>query len=612
MKRLVYFATISCSIILNSCTLPQMIKMAKNQNLTVSPSPLEVHKDTVSFELSANLPMKMLKPNTQYTLNTFYKFGDQDQEQALEPVTFKSNDFPQSYSREPRQTRKFSFPYDPKFKSGILQVQGVASRGTKSKSTPRLDVATGLITTSKLVKDSYYVAFADAGYNSQDEIVPLVIPNFVFEQGSAELNPTEASRIRNSHLDAFLVSNNMTQSVTISGGHSPEGREEINSELAQKRAGAIEKFYREEMRKYDYKNEADKIQFNRKPESKNMGVNKKDDNIRYTQRAVINDWSGFKSALAGYAGISTAEKQEYLNIINEGGTFPDVEKRLSKLGSYQKVSNELYPGLRAAKTEILVMKKKKSEMEIVVLAKQILNGQAESNRLSLEEFLYAASLTPSLEEKAKYYEAATKMGTSWVAHNNLAATWLSLGIQYPDKLREYAENASTQLEIASRLRTANEVFANLTTVALIQGNPYKTITLAEKALNGASGDITRGINGVKAAAEIRTGKYAKAVESLSDASGTAINQFNRGLAQLLNKEYKSAYSSFLESAKTDKNLGLAYYGAAVAAARQGNEKDLIAQLSMAVQTDSNLKESALSDLEFGKWAGTDAFRNALK
>jgi len=251
-------------------------------------------------------------------------------------------------------------------------------------------------------------------------------------------------------------------------------------------------------------------------------------------------------------------------------------------------------------------------MEIAVLAKQILNGQIQSSKLTQEEFLYAASLTPSLEEKANYYQTATKMGTSWVAHNNLAATWLSLGIQNPDKLLEYAENASVQLEIASRLRSSNEVYANLTTIALIQGNPWKALALAPKALNGASNDIVRGVNGVKAAAEIKTGKYADAIASASNATNNAVNLFNRGLAQLLNRDYKNSYASFLEATAADKKFGLAYYGAAIAAARQGNENDLISQLTMAVQADSSLKESALNDLEFGKWAGSDAFRNALK
>lgn len=590
MKKLVYFATISCGLILGGCTLPQMIKMAKNQNLTVSPNPLEVHKDTVAFEFSASLPVKMLKPNTTYTLNTYYRHGDQDQ--TLESVQFKSLDFPQAATQQPKVTRKYNFAYTPALKSGLLQIEGVATKGSKSKSTPRLDVATGVITTSKLVQDNYYVAFAGHGYNNQEEIIPVVIPNFLFDQGSSVLRKSEVAGISGKELDAFIASKNVTRTVTITGTHSPEGRERVNSKLSEERAAAIEKFYRTEMKKYDYQGLAEDIRFILKP--------------------VVDDWDDFKEALNGYTGISASEKSEYNNIINTGGTFPEVEEKLSKLATYKKVYNDIYPGLRTAKTEIFIVKKKKTDIEISVLAKQMLNGTAAKDALSLEEFLYAASLTPSLEEKASYYQAATKMGSSWVAHNNLAAVWLSQGIQNPSRLKEYAEKAAAQLEIAARLRATNEVNANLATVALIQGNPWKASSLANRALNGASNEITRGVNGVKAACEIHMAKYAQAVTTASSAAGTPVNLFNRGLAQLLNKDYANAYSSFGEATRANSSYAIAYYGAAVAAARQGNEMNMLTNLINAVKFDPNLKEAAFGDLEFSRWSGTDSFRDALK
>ena len=59
-------------------------------------------------------------------------------------------------------------------KSGELQVQGVASdpRNGKFKETEKLTVAKGVITTSQLVTDVYYAAYADHGYNNQEELVP--------------------------------------------------------------------------------------------------------------------------------------------------------------------------------------------------------------------------------------------------------------------------------------------------------------------------------------------------------------------------------------------------------------------------------------------------------
>ncbi|MBY0434363.1 MAG: hypothetical protein K2U26_09655, partial [Cyclobacteriaceae bacterium] len=158
MKKVVYSIVIISMLSLAGCTLPQMIKLAKQQNLTVTPNPLEVHKDTVAYEMAAALPVKMLKKGTVYTVNSFYKYGDK--EMALPGIPFKGDDYASAATEQPKINKSFSFPYQPAYKTGILQVEGVASKGTKSKTTPRLDVAVGLITTSKLVQNSYFAAFA--------------------------------------------------------------------------------------------------------------------------------------------------------------------------------------------------------------------------------------------------------------------------------------------------------------------------------------------------------------------------------------------------------------------------------------------------------------------
>jgi tetratricopeptide (TPR) repeat protein len=108
------------------------------------------------------------------------------------------------------------------------------------------------------------------------------------------------------------------------------------------------------------------------------------------------------------------------------------------------------------------------------------------------------------------------------------------------------------------------------------------------------------------------GRYQEAVRSLSAASDEAVNLFNKGLAQLLNKDYQNAQTSFNDAASKDSNLAVAYYGAAIAAARQGDTDDVVSNLSKAVAGDPSLKEAALSDLEFGKISSTESFRNALK
>lgn len=590
MRKLVYAFVIIGALSFSSCTLPKMIKASKEQKLEVKPNPLEVHKDTVNFDFSGNLPVKMLKKGTVYTINTFYKYGES--ELALDPVSARAEDYPNSATEEIKLAKAYSFPYQDAYKVGTVEVQGVASKGTKSKTTDRMPLATGIITTSKLVQNSYYAAFADHGYNNQEELIPVVIPDFIFERGRSVLRPSETRADKGKQLDAYIAAKNVTRTVTITGTHSPEGAERINTKLSEERAKAIEKFYRAQMKKYDYKGAADSIKFILKP--------------------VVDDWTEFKNSLSSYEGITSDQKSEYLNIINGGGSFEDQEKQMKKLNTYNKVFKDVYPGLRTAKTEILTIKEKKTDAEISVLAKQITSGSAQADALNFEEMMYAATLTPSTEEKAAIYEGATKKGSNWNAHNNLAASYLKLAMENPSRASEYAEKASAQIEIAAKLKETPEVHANLATISLWKGNPYKAYSHATKALRGANNEVTRGVNGVKGASEIYMANYSAAVSSTSSALDTDVNLFNKGLAQLLNKDFNNASSSFAEASRKNSNYALAYYGAAVAAARSGNGDAVVSNLTSAVKIDSSLKEKALTDLEFTKFATTDSFRSALK
>lgn len=589
MRKLIYSLLIIGTLTFTGCTLPQMIKMAKEQKLEIKPNPLEVHKDTVNFDMSGNLPVKLLKKGTVYTLNTFYKYGDN--ELALPALPLKAEDYPNSAKEETKVTKAFMFPYKDAYKTGTVEIQGVASKGTKSKTTPRMPYATGIITTSKLVQNSYYAAFAAHGYNNQEELIPVIIPDFIFERGKSVLRTSETKAEKGKQLDAFIASKNVTRTVTITGTHSPEGLERINSKLSEERAAAIEKFYRAQMKKYDYQGAAADVKFILKP--------------------IVDDWSEFKTALAAYNGISADEKTALLNVVNNGATFEEQEKQLKKLAGYNKVFKDVYPSLRAAKTEILTIKAKKTDAEMSVLAKQITTGQAGIDTLSFEELMYAATLTPSLEEKTAIYEAATKKGSNWNAHNNLGAAYLRAVIENPAKT-DLIDKAATQLEIAAKMNPSSEVHANLASVALMKGNPYKSYSHARAALNGASNDVTRGVNGVKGACEIYMANYGAAVTSTSSSSDNHINLFNKGLAQLLNKDFSNASSSFAEATRKNSNYAIAYYGAAVAAAKSGSGDAVVSNLVNAVKIDPSLKEKALTDLEFAKFNTTDAFRNALK
>lgn len=577
------------TIVFSGCNkLKKMVDLAKEQDLTVTPSPLELHGNDVKFEMSAILPQKMLPSGMAYTLKSFYKYGTAQAD--LEDLSFNADDFPNSSTTTSRLSKEYSFAYVDGMESGELKIKGVASdpRSGKTLETPDTPtVAVGLIMTSRLAQSVYETASSGHGYNEGEELIATNI-EFYFDKGRSELKRSEQRSDRGKQFNAFVAEKNVTRTVSITGTHSPEGAERINSRLSQNRAERIEKWYRDNMRKYDYKGMADSINFVLKP--------------------VVEDWGMFKAALNDYDGISSDEKSEVLRIVNGGGSFGDKEKNLQKLASYSKLMKDVYPPLRAAKSEILTVKEKKTNAEIAVLAKQIAEGTISADSLSEEELLFAGTLTPSLSEREAIYKAATKKNPSYAAHNNLGATYLEMA-KAGDR-NANVDKAITQLDIAANKKQGAEVLTNQATAYLMQGNndkAYETLASAEGA--SPSREVASKVKAMKGGIEILQGDYDKAIQTMAGANETADLLFNRGLALLLKKENENAQSAFDDALDKDENYAMAHYGKAISYARQSSETEMITSLKAAVTANPDLKEKAVSDLEFNKFA--NAVKQAL-
>lgn len=582
--------------LITGCTLSQMIKMAKDQKLTVTPNPLEVHGDSVKFNVSAALPVKMLKKNKVYTVNTFYKAGEQTK-LSLGDLQFKSEDFPKAKTEQPVMTKNFSFPYQPNLTPGDLYVVGIASTlNGKSKSSPELPVAKGLITTSKLVKDFYFVSYAFHGYNKNEELEPVNL-SFYFDKGKSKLKTNDTKGSTGKFFQKFLANKSLTRTVSIVGSHSPEGAELVNSKLSEDRAKVVEKYYREGMLKYNTKTAVDSINF--------------------VLKAKVQEWDDFKAIVDSNKTLTRDQKTEILDIVNSGeGDFRAKEKTLSRLKSYKVLVKEIYPQLRTSRTELLVVKKKKSEAEIALLSKGISNGTVKPDTLSDEELSYSATLTPDLAEKQSIYTAATKKNDSWVAHNNLAAVELEQAKKSTnaDEKKKLVDDAVLHLQIASNKNAgAAEVQANLATAALLAGDIVKAkAALASAAQLSKSDEVSAGIAGVAGTLQIKSGDYNGAIASLSKATDAPEVKYNLALAYLLNKNFDTAKPAFKEAQNADQNNAWAYYAAAVTGARINNIEDITTNLSKAVQLDNSLKAKALADLEFRDFVANEAFKNVLK
>jgi tetratricopeptide (TPR) repeat protein len=576
------------AIVLNGCN------KAYTPEVSVVPNPLEVHGDSVAFDVTGVLPLKKLKKKRIYEVEGFYKYGDQTVK--VGSVEYKGTEFPNSKTETPTIKKHFAFPYKTEIGNGNLVAVGTNynSTKTKGKSTDDIFLAKGLIKTSRLYKQYYPVAYANHGYNDQEELIPTNV-SFFFEQGKSKLRKSETSGNQGKFLDAFIAQKNVTRTVSIIGTHSPEGSESKNSFLAGDRAKVIEKYYKERLGFFNQKAWVDSIKF--------------------VTKGIVLDYEPLRKELAVNTDLSAEEKSQVSNIINGSGSFESKQEQLAKLSFYKKLFTKVYPKLRNAQTEILTVKPKKSRAEIALLAKGIVDGSLKADTLSEEELLYAATLTPILTEKLAIYEAANKKSDSWVSHNNTGAVLIELAnkeLDLPAK-KNLIGKAANHLNISVQRKDNAEAHNNLAITHLINESRADVVTEANKALAlNASADVRKGINGVLGVVSIREGKYENAIGELSKSTDSVAVLYNLALANLLKKDFNAAKGGFATVLNREPNNALHHYLAAVTAARLNDETSVTGHLRKAVALDKKLVDYALSDLEFEQYWNSDGFKNALK
>ena len=584
----------TCGSVLPGCTLKKMIKMSKEQELTVTPDPLELHGDSVKFNLSSKLPAKMLKKNTAYTVTATYKYGEESKE--VGKVVFKSEDFPKSKTEAPKISKNMAFFYEPDMIRGELVLKGTASNvNGKTRSTPELPVATGIITTPRLLTYDYFVSTSPHGYNNQEELIPNYV-EFYFNQGSSTLRRSEKRSDRADFLQAFIAKKNPTRSVVLTGAHSPEGRETVNTELANERAEVIKSYYMDVAKKNKLTTSLDTVDF--------------------ITKAVVQDWTPLMNALKESKDMTPSQIQQVMQITNGSGTFMEKEDKLHQLPFYGEMFRKVYPELRRTRTEILTIKPKKSDATIALMSSQIGKGSLSMDSLRDDELLYGATLTPDLNEKEVIYLAATKKNDSPVAHNNLAAAYLMKARKSQNDMqrKQLVEQALTQLKIAVNKEERADVLANMAAGYLMQGKYVEALQSLDKATQmGATGDVDKAIKAMKGIINIRMGDYTSALYNLTNSfKEEPMVTYNKGLAQLLTKSTDQARASIDEVIASGTNVAEVYYLQAVIAARQNRSSDMATALSKAISMKNDLRMRALNDIEFRSYFDNPVFKSAVK
>ena len=575
-------------LLLQGCTLHRMMWAARKQEVKVEPAILAVSGDKVIADIKASIPLKVLQRNHKYDIRAYYKYADKMD--WLGTLSFVPGEFVYENGL-PTIERQLSFDYTPAKDHGSLVVQGVATgHKGKTRTTPLQEVAQGTLATSKLIVRNDDPAYAPDTYSPNPE-GPLVF-TFYFDQGSAKIRPYIGTHA--DLLEEFIASDKVTQSVTITAGHSPEKEDASDPDLPARRAQVLENFYKQKLRQHSTVNTPYTVDFKINPS--------------------YQDWDEFLRRVRASA-LPEEQKEKIAAVVAGEGTYAEKEEKLRQLEGFEYLELYVYPTLRKGEVQVKYEREQKQDYEIYLLSKRIVEKKIPPSSLSDAELQYAASLTPLLSEKKAIYEAAVAKSQSWQAYNNLGMVYLEMARKETrEKVRKaLLQKAIVHLTYAGHRNPTAQSFYNLAAAYHLRGDLLEALQYYDYSIKlGGPLPALQKIFLDKAALEMEAGQFDDAITSLAYAGTSYASLMNKGLSYMLKENYEGARSFYDQALQLKPNDPLAHYALAVLAARTENEQMLGHHLKRALQANPKLVAKAIDDLEFRDYKKSFYYQEAFK
>lgn len=556
MKKIIcYSLALSGLIAMSGCN--GKMGQFQSEYFSTNPAPLEVVGQNVPAVVTANIPSKFFKKNAQVTVTPVLVYADT--EAAAASMTFqgekvRGNAPVISYDNGGVVSIPVNYVYDPAMMKSELYLNFDVTQGSKKYVLPRVKVADGVIATA---------AMADAG-TVNPALVSDAFQQVINEKYSADIRfLINQAVVRNNQLSSpemvefqqkLRTANGadslVIKELNIQSYASPEGALDFNTRLAENRETNTQAYLEKQLKK-DKITEFGELTANFTPE----------------------DWDGFKTLVAA----SDIQDKELILSVLERFQDPEVrEREIRNLASvFEVLADEILPQLRYSRITASVDVIGKSDEEISNLF------DTDPSQLSVEELLYAATLTDDAARKAKIYEAATRLyPNDYRGYNNLGL------IQYQNQ--DYTSALSNFNKAASLAPQSREVQMNQGLLSLVN----KDYSAANRSFSNAAGIEELGdALGVYYLAQ---GDNAAAVKAFGSSKSN-----NAALAQILTKDYASAKNTLAGVANPDATT---YYLTAVLGARTNNESMVRSNLEKAIKLDPSMAEKAQNDLEFAKYS----------
>ncbi len=547
MKTSLYLSAAGLALVaFTSCN--SKLDALSADNFTVTPSPLETVGNDVPTTINGRFPQKYMKKKAVVTVIPELRYAGG--KAVGQPATFQGekvvgNDQTVSYKLGGNYVMKASFPYSPAMASSELYLNFEARVGKKVVTIPAVKVADGVIATSQLVYltlASANTATAADGFQREISRQQNAQIKYLISQAkvrTSELKTTSVKDFIKVLRDIKADQKGLAlDNVEVSAYASPDGTLKFNTGLAENRKGSAQQYVNGQLKKTKLNTNVD---------------------AKYT----AEDWDGFQELVAA---SNIQDKEVILRVLSMYKDPEEREQQIKNLSvAFRELANEVLPELRRARLTVNYRVIGRSDEEIRA------QYAADASKLTVEELLYAATLTNDVaERKAILNKAIELYPQDKRAYNGLAQLAYAAG-----NLSD-AENALNHAE------GLPEAYANSALIALKQGNVNGAEALLGKALTANN------YNEVLGNLQIARGNYAQAAQNLK-----GINTNSAALAQILNKDYVAAAQTLAAVNNAD---AITNYLKAVLAARTGQVEEGAQALRAAIVKNANLRDLASKDL----------------
>jgi len=565
-----YFILILAAAVMTGCS--GLSKMQKNSNLIkyeVTPKVLEAHNGMVAVTIKGTFPSSYFDKKTTVTATPVLTYAGGEiafeKVQVLQGEGVQANNKVISYNGGDF-TYTSTIPYKEDMKISELVLRAKAVRGAKSLDFEPVKLADGVIATSTLVeKAGKPIAMKDKFVRILPEVQVADI-NYIINRSdvvSKELKAEDIALLKEYIKSVNADPDRKFKNTVINSYASPDGKFELNEKLSGNRGNTADKFIKKEFGKIEA--------------AKTAGF--------FESKATAEDWDGFKTEVEK----STMQDKELILRVLSMYADPEVrEKEIKNMAAtFETLKTDILPRLRRSKMMVNVDKIGRSDEQITAQMK------SDPKVLSVDEMLYAATLTSDINEQLSIYQTLAEIHPKCIrAKNNAGCTLMAMG---------KTDEAIAAFEAEKALENNDVVKNNLGFGSLVKGDLVK----AEEYFNSMTAATAESKYGLGIIA-ITKGEYDKAVNYF----GTE-PCFNLALAQLLKGDANKAKLT-LDAITGVCKSGKVQYLKAVVGARLENRDYMLNNLREAVGAKSAWKAYAKTDLEFAKFFNDDTFKSAVQ